>query len=371
MLVALPALLVGCRDGQVASLKLPAPAKALASAVARKPAFDAHKVRPNELGLIPIVMYHDIGAASAGRRSRFDREGLNIRPETFRKQLQLMYEAGWYPVVMRDALKPSIQVPSGKIPVVLTFDDARGTQFRYRPDGSMDPNCAVAILQEFHKAHQSDWPLRATFFVMPASTWNPPPFHQAKSAAQKLKFLVDNGCEIANHSTTHKSMARMDSRNLQWEVAECVRGIRKLAPEASMDTLALPYGEEPRDKNLLGVLLKGFDGDTAYTNQCVLIAWGGPSYPRAHKKFDRRSLTRIGVPPGHLEKWIRTLKPGKILQPYVSDGDPYFLSVPRSLEKLVNRKALGETELFVWNDQPSKPVQKVARGADRARPSAR
>jgi hypothetical protein len=99
-----------------------------------------------------------------------------------------------------------------------------------------------------------------------------------------------------------------------------------------------------------------------------LIAWGGPAFPRAHRKFDRRQLTRIGVEPGYLENWIRTLKKGKAVEPYVSDGDPYFVSVPRSREKWVNRKALRETQLYVWNDLPAKPVQKVARKDHGAKP---
>ena len=117
----------------------------------------------DETGHIPILMYHAIGAP-ARRGVRYDRQGLNIAPQTFRNQLALMHAAHWYPVNMRDILTSHIDVPAGKTPVVLTFDDARGTQFHYLPNGQIDPNCAVGILEAFHAKH-ADWPLKATFYV--------------------------------------------------------------------------------------------------------------------------------------------------------------------------------------------------------------
>ena len=130
----------------------------------------------DEAGRIPILMYHAIGGPPF-RGTLYDKEGLNIAPATFRKHLDLMYAAHWYPVNMRDVLTSHISVPAGKTPVVLTFDDARGTQFHYLKDGTIDPNCAVGILHAFHKKHP-DWPLRATFYVLPQSAWNPVPFWQ-------------------------------------------------------------------------------------------------------------------------------------------------------------------------------------------------
>ncbi len=48
-------------------------------------------------------MYHAIGGP-ARKGVRYDTQGLNIAPETFRKQLDLMYAAHWHPVNMRDVL---------------------------------------------------------------------------------------------------------------------------------------------------------------------------------------------------------------------------------------------------------------------------
>src|SRR2546423_355133 len=102
-----------------------------AASAARGPALP-----PNELGCIPILEYHSIGGeAEFNDGVRYDKHGLNIAPETLERQLERMYAAGWYPVNMRDILTARIRVPRGRIPVVLTFDDARPSQFRYLPNG--------------------------------------------------------------------------------------------------------------------------------------------------------------------------------------------------------------------------------------------
>jgi len=328
---------------QPASLRAPVPPS--------RPAIDVLKVRPNELGRIPVLMYHAIGAP-AYHGTRYDRNGLNIAPETFRKQLQMMYAAGWYPVNMRDVVTPRIDVPAGKIPVVLTFDDARGTQLRYRHDGTMDPDCAVAILEQFHADHP-DWPLRASFYVLPKSRWNPVPFYQPGTEAKKLRYLVEQGFEVANHSTSHRRMDRMDAHLLQWEMAECIRYVKARAPGATMDTMALPMGYVPRPP-LMEYLLHGADGGTAYTNRCVLRAWGGPTLPPAHCKFDRRKIERIGASPGYVEMWIRHLKRGSSTPPFISDGDPNTVTIPKSAAKNLDRRRLDGAQVVVYDDSPPK-----------------
>lgn len=373
----LAALLVGTLSGcapqaasappSLSNVKTEAPA---APPKPAPPAIDYLKIRPNEAGHIPIVMYHAVGAASSGRGARYDRNGLNIPPEVFRQQLQRMYEAGWHPVNMRDALTAHLDAPPGKIPVVLTFDDGRGTQFRYRPDGSVDPDCAVGILEAFHAEHP-DWPLRATFFVL-TNRENPVPFYQRGMEAKKLQYLLARGFEIGNHSARHRFMSRMDAGTLQWEVAECIRYIRRLAPAATMDTFCLPYGARPRSAALVNLLLDGRDGGTAYHNRCVLNAWGGPSYPPAHRKFDHRAVPRIGSAPGEVEGWITRLKAGREMRPFVSDGDPTAVTVPQSAEKEIDRQRLDGARLVAYDDgagKKEKPAKRAKSGKKTKRAS--
>ncbi len=304
-------------------------------------------LRADETGRIPILMYHSIGAP-AHRGARYDSQGLNIAPETFRKHLDLMYAAHWYPVNMRDVLSSHIDAPAGMTPVVLTFDDARGSQFHYLKDGTVDPNCAVGILEAFHREH-ADWPLRGTFYVLPKSAWNPVPFWQPGKETEKLRALVADGFEVANHSTTHRMMTHLSGAELTWEMAECQRYVRDRAPGATMDTMALPGGAAPKNHALWNDLLRGRLGNIVYRNRCILMAWGGPSRSWTDKKFDPDRVSRIGTGPGWVERAIKALSSRRI-PPYVSDGNRDTLAVPRSEAKSVNTNRLDGATLVVYND---------------------
>lgn len=319
---------------------------------------------PNELGLIPILMYHSVGGdAEFAGGPRYDKHGLNIAPETFRRQLQQMYSAGWFPVNMRDVLSARLPVPRGKTPVVLTFDDARPSQFRYLPDGRIDPDCAVGILEAFHRAHPS-WPCRATFYVLPESEYNGVPFDQDGQETKKLRFLVRQGYELGNHTTSHRSMAHLSGPALRWEMGFTVRYFRREVPGTAMTTLALPYGIAPVNTALWPCLLAGSQGGTRYRrgtryrNRCILLARGGPSFAFADKRFDPSRVPRVEAEPGKIERWIKQSQ-GASDPLYVSDGDPKTLTVPASALPFLNRRRLAGMAVTVL---PAPPRMSLSSG---------
>jgi len=336
------------RVSTVPARTLPARAAAVPVRVLKTPLPPAKlaALHADEMGRIPILMYHAVGGPSFHGK-KYDRNGLNISPETFRKHLALMYAAHWYPVNMRDVLTARMGVPAGKTPVVITFDDARGTQFHYLPNGTIDPNCAVGILEAFHKQHP-DWPLRATFYVLPKSAWNPVPFWQPGLERRKLNFLVAQGYELADHSTTHHMMTHMTARMLTWEMAECAKYVKARAPGATMDTMALPGGAAPKNHALWNDLLKGTLGKVSYHNRCILMAWGGPSRAWVDKKFDPDKVTRIGAGPGWVERALKQMTTGHIRE-YVSDGNPDTVAVPRADARDVNPRRLEGAKLVIYD----------------------
>jgi len=323
---------------------VPAPAPVLTSA-------QLTALHVDETGHIPILMYHAIGAP-ARRGVRYDSQGLNIAPETFRRQLALMHAAHWYPVNMRDILTPHLNVPAGKTPVVLTFDDARGTQFHYEPNGAIDPNCAVGILEAFHAKH-ADWPLKATFYVLPKSAWNPVPFWQPGQETRKLRTLVADGFEVANHTTTHRPLTHLSGAELCWEMAECQRYVKDRASGATMDTMALPGGAAPKNHALWNTLLAGRLGKIVYHNRCILMAWGGPSHAWVDRAFNPDRVTRLGCGPGWIEHALKQMTSGR-LRPYVSDGNPNTVAVPRAEAAMINPKRLGDSRLLLYGAGPKR-----------------
>ncbi|MDX1931964.1 MAG: polysaccharide deacetylase family protein [Capsulimonadales bacterium] len=302
--------------------------------------------QPNELGRVPILMYHSVGEYNTA----YDRHGLNITPSLFRKHMDLLYRNGFYPVNLRDLTNPRLAIPKGKTPVVLTFDDARGSQFRYK-NGRIDPDCVVGILDAMHKKHGDAWPQRAVFFVLPKSRYNPVPFHQEGKEQAKVKYLVDAGYEIANHSTSHRPFSRLNAKELAWEVTHCQQYFRKIDPRVTIDTMAVPYGIFPKTPALRDIL-------TANGNRLVCMAWGDASYAPLDKRFDRKSVMRVGSEPGNIERWIQVLvaarrKPGSSLAPYVSDGDTTTLTLPASRMKFVNRPETNGMRLVTFADAPA------------------
>ncbi len=340
----------------------PASAPRLAAAPAPAPAVlspqQMARLHADESGHIPILMYHAIGARARAGRPQYDSQGLNISPQTFRNQLALMEAAHWYPVNMRDILTSHLNVPAGKTPVVITFDDARGTQFRYLPNGKIDPNCAVGILEAFHAKH-ADWPLRGTFYVLPKSAWNPAPFWQPGKETQKLQALAADGFEIANHSTTHRMMTHLSGAELCWEMAECQEYVKARVPNATMDTMALPGGAAPKNHALWNTLLHGTLGKVSYHNRCILLAWGGPSHAWVDKEFNPDKVSRVGAGPGWIERSIQALTSGR-LRPYVSDGNPDTVAVPRAEAALVDPKRLAGARLVVYGPAARLPPRRIA-----------
>ena len=323
-----------------------------------KPTVNYAVLKPNEIGYTPVLMYHSTGDHTEYHGHRFDLEGLNIRPESFRKQLQMMYEAGWYPVNLCDLVRPGLSVPAGKTPVVLTFDDARASQFRYLKNGAIDPDCFVGMMVSFHKKHP-DFPLAGTFFVLPYSKYNPTPFGQHESEMKKLAWLTDNGFEIANHSTSHRMFSRLGAKDLQWEIATCARYFQTRNPKAQMCTVALPYGIRPRGRALLQLLMNDGTPASPYTNRCIVLAAGNVSYAPMDKRFDPLLVTRIGSQPGNIETWIKRLRKDNTKshwKPYVSDGDSNTLAVPKPLAKYVVEKRLGTVKMLAYETAAPKPI---------------
>ncbi len=200
------------------------------------PAVDYAGLRVDELGNIPVVMSHDV----AGKKN----DKMFRTPESFRKDLQLLYDKGFVPVNLRDVTANKVDVPAGKTPVVLTFDDARQSQFNLIETSDsykIDPECALGILEDFCKTHDG-WKPKATFFVLPKSERTLETFGQAGLGAQKLAYLIDNGYEIGNHTTHHRSLGGATPDKIQSELGGAQKAIAAEAPKAEIVSFAAPYG---------------------------------------------------------------------------------------------------------------------------------
>jgi hypothetical protein len=292
---------------------------------------ELQKAKVNEAGVVPILEYHDV----------LPKERSMVRSiDNFKHDLQRLYDEGYRPVLLRSVLDNKIDLPLGMAPVVFTFDDARASQFRYLPNGDIDPTCAIGMWQSFAKTHP-DFPVKATFYVLPDVGFGP-----SAVAGKKMKALVAMGCEIGNHTVNHPKLSQLSDAAVQQELGECVAKIEKLAPGTKVDTVALPMGISPKNKKLLAS--GSYNGQT-YANRAVLLVGANPAPAPISKRFNPMRLPRIQAceQDSGSTFWLDRIKHGEMGR-YISDGDPNTTTIPSSLEKKCDKSHLNGATLRVY-----------------------
>lgn len=272
----------------------------------------ARQLGANELGQVPVLMYHKIG------------QGI-VPPERLREDIALLKGAGFYPTTVREMAEGTMDIPAGKSPVVLTFDDSSPTHYRILDDGSLDPDCAVAILQAAVAA--GDWAPKATFF--PLLYVDPPAnilFGQPEYVQQKLRNLVEWGYEIGSHGSTHQDLSVASATLIAKELAKSQEQLESLIGAAyEVSTLSPPYGEYPDDRS---VLAAGEYEGIAYRYSAVVMAWGESAPSPFSSKFDPLRIPRItAYPKTTVRELVAHFQSHPELR-FVSDGDPETVSFP-------------------------------------------
>jgi peptidoglycan/xylan/chitin deacetylase (PgdA/CDA1 family) len=264
---------------------------------------DEKRLKPNELGQVMIIMYHDV--------QDYESEWVRSR-ENLRADLERFYNLGYTLVPLSDYLSGHIEVPAGRSPLVLTFDDGTRGQLSFIEGESgrvLDPNCAVGILLEFSEKHP-DFGHAATFFVNSGN-----PFGDASRAKENLRFLLDAGMEIGNHTRTHRDLSSASPEEVAKELGSLANEIRRLTGY-EVTSLALPFGGYPKSKeNLLG----GTWEDQAYHNLGVLLVGAEPAPSPFSTKFNPYAIPRIRGSQSELDKWLNEMEKHPERR-YVSDG---------------------------------------------------
>jgi polysaccharide deacetylase len=273
---------------------------------------------PNTLGRILILEYHLI----ADRDSRWGRSR-----DGFRRDLDLLYTRGYRPITVAQLIDGDITVPAGMSPVVFTFDDASPGQFRYiERDGALDidPESGVGIWLEFAKRH-ADWPLRATFCLLPAASAGHAFFgdrgidgQQTGWRFRKLKFLADQGFELCAHTLWHANLSSLSDAGVQEQIGRSLVAIDSAVPGYRVRTFALPLGIWPKNRELAhqGSWRDPKSGRAVeYRFDAILEVSGGPvKSPRA-PGFDPLRLFRVQVIGDNLARELDHLEKDR----YVAD----------------------------------------------------
>ncbi|MBF6170708.1 polysaccharide deacetylase family protein [Nocardia blacklockiae] len=273
------------------------------------PAPDPAAVAADELGEVPILMYHQLSPAPAGEYDQ--------TPEEFRAELDRLYREGYRPVTAAQYSAGEIDLPAGTHPVVLTFDDSTVSQVAFAPDGAPAPGTVVGILTEFTAQHP-DFRATATFYVNDDAFGNDP---------RALPWLAAHGYDLGAHTATHANLGTLDATGVQRELASNLRTIRRAVPNAPVRTMALPLGISPADPAL--ATAGTWDG-TSYTFDAVMLVGSEPA-PSPYGPLDPAAIPRIrsgrAEVPFDSAYWLNRLAEHPERR-YTSDGDPHRISFP-------------------------------------------
>jgi peptidoglycan/xylan/chitin deacetylase (PgdA/CDA1 family) len=331
-------LLAGCQKADEQTASAPgsdAQAKAEQAAPAAKsaPAKVDYQIA-NELGRVPVLEYHRFGPVEERWTRTYD---------NFRKDLEWLYNNDYVLVNASDFAAGKLNVPAGKKPTILTFDDSTEGQFKYQhnADGSvkrdekgqplLDPNCAIAIMDAFYAKHP-DFGRAGTFYVLPNA------FETAQETSEKLKYLVATGREIGSHTFNHANLSKLQPAQIRENLAKAQAEVaRELGSSFEFQTLALPFGIYPKSDEGFQAVIKGSALEQAYHHRAVMLVGADPAPSPFDKKYNSTKVPRIQAID---DEWIRHFarKPGATtrneerFKPFVSDGDAQKVTFPAKLK---------------------------------------
>ncbi|MEW9531634.1 polysaccharide deacetylase family protein [Microbispora sp. NPDC049125] len=253
------------------------PSKAAAEATMRKAAVEAAaRVKANELGQVPVLMYH--------RVVKNPPPGDDRSPAQFRAELERLAAEKYVPVTAAEYVTGKIDIPAGTHPVVLTFDDSSPSQLTLDGTGVPLPDTAVGILMDVARKHPGFRPV-ATFYVIKDL------FGKSKTEeqVQVLEWLKDHGFDIGNHTRDHLNLMGKSQEQVAGQIAAGQTLITKLIKTPPV-TLALPYGNQPHKKDWA---LRGSASGVRYDYRGVFLAGYTPAPSPYTKDFDPVGIPRI------------------------------------------------------------------------------
>ncbi len=304
----------------------------------------------DELGLVPIMMYHGIhdkkNSDTPYTGGNVDVDGYQRTSEAFRNDLEFYYNNGYRMIRLTDYVDGKITTELGKSPIILTFDDGllnniKVTGLDDKGDIIIDPNSAVGILEEYKKKYP-DFNVTATFFVN-AGLFNQPEYNE-----KILKWLVSNGYDIGNHTISHVNFSNATIEKSEEEVGKLYSILDGIIPGKYVNIVALPFGSpyNLNHYNMPHIFTSTYNGKTYETKAALRVGWESEDSPFTDG-FNPKFLKRIRAYDNEgVEFDIKMNFDILSTRKYVSDGNPNTIVIPQSRESLLNKST--EKEIIIY-----------------------
>lgn len=224
---------------------------------------------------IPILMYHKVGRPE----NRY-----TVSEERLETQLETLYENNYYCVSLDDYLEADFDdIPSGKKPFVITFDDAAPSQFQLTDQGRPDTSTAAGILEQSFEEYE-DFGKGGTFYVSYAGDNHDFRHAFGGDESTKLSWLQENGYTVGYHTPYHEDNEHADPGDIDEQTTILHALIDDATSEPVRKHYAHPFGARPE-----GVAMDSLE--STYTS--IVDAWGGfAPHPRS-PRFDQHSIPRV------------------------------------------------------------------------------
>ena len=291
----------------------------------------------DELGRVPIMMYHGIHNVDPKYvGGNVDKDGYQRTASAFRNYLEFFYSSGYRMVRLIDYVNGIIDVPFGKSPIVLTFDDGLENNIKViglddNGDIIIDPNSAVGILEEF-KNKYSDFNVTATFFV------NGGLFNQEEYNEKILNWLVDHGYDVGNHSYSHADFSKIDNNKSIYEIGSVYKMLDSILGDKYVNIVALPFGSPYKKShgNFSYIMNGSYEGFEYNTISALRVGWEADYSPFSND-FDKSFLKRIRAYDNNgvdfdIEMNFKLLESNR----YISDGNKNLIVFPKDEENKFN-----------------------------------
>ena len=296
----------------------------------------------DELGKVPIMMYHGIVDTDTNKYTggNVDKDGYNRTSKAFMKDLEFYYENGYRMIRLDDYVDGKIKVELGYSPIILTFDDGNENNFKViekKENGELvfDPNSAIGILETIKKKYP-DFNVTATFFL------NQGLCNQPKYNEDIMKWLIENGYDIGNHTTTHADFTKISNDKTKEVVGKMYQNLEAVIPGKYVNIVALPFGSPySKTHSNYALILNGeYEGITYETKAALRVGWEAEVSP-FDSNFDKTFLKRCRAYDNNGVDFDITMN-FKLLEKnrYISDGEESIIVIPKSKEGKINETNL-------------------------------
>ena len=305
----------------------------------------------NELGKVPIMMYHGIknmkNSETSNTGGNVDKDGYTRTAEAFRADLDFYYQEGYRMIKLSDYIDGNISVPYGKSPIVLTFDDGNDNNIKVTGIDSegniiIDKNSAVGILEEY-KQKYPDFGVTAIFFVTGAL------FNQPEYNEKILTWLVENGYEVGNHTKGHNNFTKIDTATTEEVVGYVYDKLDTIIPGKYSKIVALPFGTpyKKTHENYSHILTSTYNGKTYETIAALRVGWE-PEVSPYNKDFDKEFMKRCRAYDNNGKEFDIDMVFNNILKKhrYISDGNADTVVTPKANSSLVNESLNKKVILY-------------------------